>query len=119
MGTATPMCEGEFDCMISDQAIGVAFSVATLGGVAKQWDLFKTGPYLMTVQIVLVAYDRDSAGQNDPSNMVALGNTLREIHLPEGPWKEINEFFPVGNDTWPLVKPLIRVMEAIRELHSL
>jgi DNA primase len=103
------LCEGEFDCIIADQEIGDAIGVATLGGASQRLDLATWGPYLMRLQTIFVVYDSDSAGVRGAEDLAHLGNRLKRITLPDGNWKDINDYILAGGDLWAWLKDYIHL----------
>lgn len=92
------ICEGEFDCMIADQEAGQFIGVATLGSATQSLDALTWGVYLMGLKKILVAYDNDLAGNKGSENLLRLGAKFKRINLPEGVWKDINDYHAHGEN---------------------
>lgn len=92
------LCEGEFDCIIADQEAGDVIGFATLGSASQQLDLLNWGPFTMRLHTILVAYDNDNAGDKGANSLLALGSKMKRIRLPDGPWKDINDFYLKGGN---------------------
>jgi DNA primase len=106
---AVLFCEGEFDALLARQEGEGLVTAVSLGSAAStlndRWTLD-----LLTVPLILVAYDTDGAGVKGASKLKLLSNRIHAIEVPEG--KDITEFHKLGGDvfTW-LAQELRRVRE--------
>lgn len=87
-------CEGEFDAMIAWQELGdYGLAVCSFGsGATSRPDLATWGVYLLGLDLILVTYDADAAGQAGTKIIAELSERVRLAPLPPGAWKDINEF---------------------------
>jgi len=96
---AVLFCEGEFDTLLAHQEADGMVSAVTLGSAAStlndRWALD-----LLTVPLVLVAYDVDGAGVKGATRLQMVSNRVHTIEVPEG--KDITEYHKRGGDvfTW-------------------
>ena len=106
---AALFCEGEFDTLLAHQAASDLVASVTLGsastGLSDRWIID-----LVTVPLILVAYDGDQAGAKGAARLQALSKRVHVIRVPNG--KDITEFYQQGGDvfTW-LARELRRVRQ--------
>ena len=86
---AALFCEGEFDALLAHQEAAPLVAAVTLGSASRRlsdrWLL-----ELVTVPLILVAYDVDQAGSKGASRLQALS---RRVHVVRVPWgKDITDF---------------------------
>ena len=102
-------CEGEFDALLAHQEAEPLVTAVTLGsagtGLSDRW----IGD-LVTVPLILVAYDMDRAGAKGAARLQALSQRVHVIRVPYG--KDITEFHLQGGEvfTW-LAHELRRVRQ--------
>lgn len=91
--------EGEFDALIAHQEASDLVAVVSLGSanarLADRWLLD-----LVTVPLILAAYDGDQAGAKGAERLQALSQRVHTVRVPWG--KDITEFFQKDGDvfTW-------------------
>jgi len=106
---AVLFCEGEFDALIAHQEAEPLVTAVSLGSagtnLSDQW----IGD-LVTVPLILVAYDVDQAGAKGAARLQALSRRVHVIRVPYG--KDITEFHLQGGEvfTW-LAHELRRVRQ--------
>jgi len=54
----------------------------------------------MGLQTILAAYDGDPAGDKGMADLVLMSERVNLAPLPEGDWKDVNDFFLAGGDLW-------------------
>ena len=92
-------CEGEFDTLLARQEAGDLVAPVTLSSasvmLSSRWYA-----ELTHCHTILVAYDRDAAGQKGANRLLSLSPRFRPVHLPKG--KDITEFYLQAGDlyTW-------------------
>lgn len=92
-------CEGEFDALLAQQEVGDLIAVVTLSSatatLSSRWYA-----ELTHCHTVLVAYDRDAAGEKGANRLLSLSPRFRRVQLPAG--KDITEFYLQNGDvyTW-------------------
>jgi DNA primase len=86
---AVLFCEGEFDALVAHQEAGSLVAAVSLGSagntLSDRWIID-----LVTVPLILVAYDVDPAGLKGASRLQSLSNRVHTIQVPKG--KDITEF---------------------------
>ncbi len=91
------LCEGEFDAMLLAQEAGDLAGVCTLGSATAILDPGAWGMYLLRLKRLLVAYDRDDAGERGAAKLVAMIARARPIQVPVMPnVKDISDFWKAG-----------------------
>ncbi|MBN1964583.1 MAG: toprim domain-containing protein [Anaerolineae bacterium] len=106
---AVLFAEGEFDALLAHQEAEPLVMAVSLGsastGLSDRWIID-----LVTVPLILVAYDVDKAGVRGAARLQALSQRVHVIHVPYG--KDITEFHLQGGDvfTW-LSRELCRVRQ--------
>jgi len=90
-------CEGEIDVITAWQELGAGLAVVTMGSTANRPDLATWGAYLLGLRRILVAYDRDQAGEEGATYWTGLSNRVTIVPLP-GEVKDVNEFYCAGGD---------------------
>jgi DNA primase len=92
---AALFCEGEFDALVAHQEAGSLVAAVSLGSagtsLSDRWLID-----LVTVPVILVAYDADKAGLKGAARLQALSERVRVIRVPKG--KDITEFYKQGED---------------------
>lgn len=92
-------CEGEFDTLLARQEAGDLVAPVTLSSataiLSSRWYA-----ELTHCHTILVAYDRDTAGEKGANRLLSLSPRFRPIEVPSG--KDITEFYLNGGDvyTW-------------------
>lgn len=98
-------CEGEFDALLAQQEAGKLIAVVTLssatGSLSPRWYA-----ELSHCHTILVAYDRDAAGQKGANRLLSLSARFRPIELPAG--KDITEFYMTGGDLYHWIEQALR-----------
>jgi len=101
--------EGEFDAMIAWQALGGMMAVCTLGSVSNHRpDLATWGPYLLGLNLIMACFDNDPAGARGLANLVLLSSKVKLAPLPEGNWKDVNDYFLAGQDLLGWILPYLQ-----------
>lgn len=96
---AALFCEGEFDALLAHQEasdLAAAVSLGSAGNpLSDRWI-----SDLVTVPLILVAYDVDRAGAKGAARLQALSKRMHAIRVPYG--KDITEYHLRGGDvfTW-------------------
>lgn len=97
--SAALFCEGEFDTMIAWQELGGSLPAATLGSATNLPDLATWGHYLLPLDPILASYDNDQSGQEGLIALESwLGGRFLPAPLPEGPWKDVNDYYLETNN---------------------
>jgi len=105
-----PVClfvEGEFDAMLAWQELGDLLPTATLGSATNRPDLATWGRYFINKSAVLLAYDRDEAGQRGAQALGELSSYAVAAPLPEGQWKDLTDFYLAGGDLRQWLEPIV------------
>jgi DNA primase len=84
---------GEFDCMLLAQEAGDLVAAASLGSESRHIG-GREAARLLPFTSVLVAYDRDAAGEDGAGRLAARYGDFRQIRVPTG--KDITEFHQAG-----------------------
>ena len=101
--------EGEFDALLAHQEGHWLVAAVTLGSAAStlgdRWSID-----LLSVPLILVAYDADRAGMKGAARLQMLSDRVHPIQVPKG--KDVTEFYQQGGDvfTW-LAQELRRVRQ--------
>ncbi len=98
---AVLFCEGEFDTLVAHQEAEPLVSAVSLGSagtsLSDRWLID-----LVTVPLILVAYDVDPAGLKGAARLQALSDRVHTIQVPKG--KDITEFYKQSEEgdvfTW-------------------
>lgn len=102
---AALFCEGEFDALIARQEASELVASVTLGsastGLSDRWIID-----LVTVPLILVAYDVDKAGVKGSARLQALSQRVHAIRVPYG--KDITEFHLQGGSVYSWVSGELR-----------
>jgi DNA primase len=96
---AVLFCEGEFDALLAHQEAEWLISAVTLGSASKTlYDRWAID--LVSVPIILVAYDADRAGMKGAARLQMVSDRVHTIRVPEG--KDITDYHLMGGDvyTW-------------------
>lgn len=93
--SAAFMVEGEFDALLTWQAAGDLAGAVTLGGCGKG---LSTAAILLLLPVreLLVAYDRDAAGEAGAAALLARSGRMRPAPVPDG--KDVTEYHRAGGD---------------------
>jgi len=101
--------EGEIDCMTAWQILGGMMAVCTLGSASSHFpDLAVWGVHLLHLRLIMAAYDGDPAGENGLANLVLLSERTKLAPLPEGNWKDVNDYFLAGQDLLGWILPYLQ-----------
>lgn len=88
-------CEGEFDALVAHQEASDLVAAVSLGSASNtlsdRWIID-----LVTVPLILVAYDADPAGLKGASRLQSLSDRVHTIQVPQG--KDITEFYRQGEE---------------------
>jgi DNA primase len=94
-GRPTLLVEGEFDVLLGWQETGTIVNVATLGSATSRPDTDAIR-LLLGSPLILLAYDRDDAGQKADAYWHKFTGRSRSVVFPRG--KDLTEFFQLGGD---------------------
>ncbi|MBN2472060.1 MAG: toprim domain-containing protein [Anaerolineae bacterium] len=87
---AALFCEGEFDALVAHQEAADLVAAVSLGSagntLSDRWIID-----LVTVPLILVAYDADPAGLKGAARLQSLSDRVHTIQVPQG--KDITEFY--------------------------
>jgi len=90
-------CEGEFDALLAHQEVENLAAAVTLSSataiLSSRWYAEITHCHT-----ILVAYDRDAAGEKGANRLLSLSPRFRTIQVPHG--KDIGEFYLQGGDVY-------------------
>lgn len=99
-------CEGEFDTLLARQEAGDLAAAVTLSSataiLSSRWYA-----ELTHCHTILVAYDRDAAGEKGANRLLSLSPRFRSIEVPLG--KDITEFYLRGGDVYQWLEQAIRM----------
>ena len=90
------LTEGEFDCMLLRQEAGDLVAVATLGSATEDRFPPHAFPVIMKLDLVLIAYDSDSAGTKGSVKLHTRYPGLTRILTKPGPG-DLTDFHRAGN----------------------
>ena len=108
------LCEGEFDCMLAWQELGDVVTPVTFGAAGNLPDLATWGAYILPVSRFLLAYDADPAGENGAAKVMDLVGQRAELALlPDGPWKDITDYYQAGGDLWEWIRAYLPTWEEL------
>jgi len=99
--SAVLFCEGEFDALVAHQEASDLVAAVSLGSagsaLSDRWIID-----LVTVPLILVAYDVDPAGLKGAARLQSLSDRVHTIQVPKG--KDITEFYKQSEEgdvfTW-------------------
>lgn len=102
---AVLFCEGEFDALLAHQEAKPLVTAVSLGsastGLSDRWIID-----LVTVPLILVAYDMDKAGAKGAARLQTLS---RRVHVMQVPWgKDITEYHAQGGDVYTWLEDELR-----------
>ena len=99
-------CEGEFDALLAGQEAGNLTATVTLSSataiLSSRWYA-----ELTHCHTILVAYDRDAAGEKGANRLLSLSPRFRPIQVPHG--KDIGEFYLKGGDVYHWIEQAIQI----------
>jgi DNA primase len=99
-------CEGEFDALLANQEAGKLAAPVTLSSataiLSSRWYA-----ELTHCHTILVAYDRDTAGEKGAKRLLCLSPRFRPIQVPHG--KDIGEFYLHGGDVYHWIEQAIQM----------
>lgn len=105
-------CEGEFDALLTRQEAGDLAAVVTLSSataaLSSRWYAELTHCHTL-----LVAYDRDTAGERGANRLLALSPRFRSIQVPYG--KDIGEFHLQGGDIYAWIADAVKDKQSVLE----
>lgn len=106
---AVLFCEGEFDTLLAHQEAGDLVSAVTLGSAANRLN-HRWLADLVSVPLILLAYDVDEAGEKGAARLRSLSRRMHPVRVPWG--KDLTEFHQQGGDlhSW-----LARELRQIRQ----
>lgn len=103
-------CEGEFDALICRQEVGELVAPVTLSSatvaLSSRWYAELT--YCHTI---LVAYDRDAAGEKGANRLLSLSPRFRPVQVPNG--KDISEFYLSGGDVYHWIEQALENQQVL------
>jgi DNA primase len=106
-GELALIVEGEFDCILASQEIGVFLPVITAGGATNHPDLATWGSYLLQLRCAFIAPDNDQAGENCKNAwMNTLGPRGKPVSVPAD-YKDLTDYHQAGGDLWQWIKPYL------------
>jgi hypothetical protein len=98
-------CEGEFDALLARQEAGNLVAPVTLSSataiLSSRWYA-----ELTHCHTVLVAYDRDAAGEKGANRLLSLSPRFRPVQVPQG--KDITEFYLKGSDLYGWIEGVLQ-----------
>jgi hypothetical protein len=98
-------CEGEFDALLARQEAGDLATAVTLSSataiLSSRWYA-----ELTHCHTVMVAYDRDAAGEKGAKRLLSLSSRFRPIEVPVG--KDITEFYLKGGDVYRWIDHVLK-----------
>lgn len=106
---AALFCEGEFDALLAQQEGEPLVAAVTVGSASSRLNRRWLGE-LVSVPIILAAYDVDQAGEKAAARLQALSGRVQVIQVPWG--KDLTEFHQQGGD---LYSWLARELRCIRQ----
>jgi DNA primase len=99
-------CEGEFDALLARQEASSLAAAVTLSSataiLSSRWYA-----ELTHCHTILVAYDRDAAGEKGANRLLSLSPRFRPIEVPQG--KDITEFYLRSGDIYQWLEQAIRM----------
>ena len=105
-------CEGEFDALLARQEAGDLAAAVTLSSataiLSSRWYA-----ELTHCHTVLVAYDRDAAGEKGANRLLSLSPRFRPIQVPQG--KDICEFYAQGGDLYAWIADALKDTQSVLE----
>jgi hypothetical protein len=90
-------CEGEFDALLAQQEAGDLLAAISLSSATATLNARWYGE-LTHCRRILVAYDRDQAGEKGANRLLALSPRFQPIQIPNG--KDVSEFYLQGGDIY-------------------
>ncbi|HML21013.1 MAG TPA: CHC2 zinc finger domain-containing protein [Aggregatilinea sp.] len=106
---AALFCEGEFDTLLAQQEGEPLVAAVTVGSASSHLNR-RWLAELVSVPIILAAYDVDQAGEKGAARLQALSGRVQVIHVPWG--KDLTEFHQQGGN---LYSWLARELRCIRQ----
>jgi DNA primase len=105
-------CEGEFDTLLASQEAG---SLAAAVALSSATTMLNTRWYaeLTHCHTILVAYDRDAAGERGAKRLLSLSPRFRSIQLPYG--KDITEYHLQGGDVYTWIERALQEREVLEQ----
>lgn len=105
-------CEGEFDTLLARQEAGELTAGVTLSSatatLSSRWYA-----ELTRCHTVLVAYDRDAAGEKGANRLLSLSPRFHTAPIPSG--KDITEFYLGGGDVYAWIEKTLRELTLVME----
>ncbi len=105
-------CEGEFDALLARQEAGNLVAPVTLSSataiLSSRWYA-----ELTHCHTILVAYDRDAAGEKGANRLLSLSPRFREITVPQG--NDISDFYLNGGDVYDWIAAQLSVPERLSD----
>lgn len=105
-------CEGEFDALIAGQEAGALVAPVTLSSatamLSSRWYA-----ELTHCHTILVAYDRDLAGEKGTQRLLSISPRFREITVPQG--NDISNFYLNGGDVYGWIEAQLSVPERLSD----
>ncbi len=105
-------CEGEFDALLARQETGDLTAAVTLSSataiLSSRWYA-----ELTHCHTILVAYDRDAAGEKGANRLLSLSSRFRPIRVPQG--KDVGEFYLQGGDLYAWIANALKEKQSVLE----
>lgn len=97
-------CEGEFDALLVQQEAGEIVAPVTLSSataiLSSRWYA-----ELTHCPTIIIAYDRDMAGQKGAKRLLSLSPRFRQVAVPHG--KDVTEFYLRGGDIYSWIANIL------------
>lgn len=103
-------CEGEFDALIAGQTAGDLVAPVTLSSASVTLSA-RWYAELTHCHTILVAYDRDAAGEKGAQRLLSLSPRFREITVPQG--NDLSDFYLNGGDVHGWIAAQLPVPERL------
>lgn len=97
--------EGEIDAMTAWQFLNESMAVCTMGSATTLPDLAIWGPYLISLDVIMAAYDMDQAGEKGLVKLAQMSEKVKLAPLPDGDWKDVNDYHLNGGDILDWISP--------------
>lgn len=111
-GEVALFCEGEFDALIAGQEAGELVAPVTLSSatamLSSRWYA-----ELTHYHTILVAYDRDPAGEKGAQRLLSISPRFREITVPQG--NDITNFYLNGGDVYGWIEAQLPIPERLSD----
>jgi DNA primase len=109
---AALFCEGEFDALLARQEAGDLVAAVTLSSATAMLSA-RWYAELTHCHTLLVAYDRDAAGEKGAQRLLSLSPRFREVSVPQG--KDITEFYLNSGDVYGWIEAQLSIPERLSD----